>query len=72
MGFQSGDGAFGYFAAMGIGWDNLESAFPIFNDGETILGASLTFKELEINAVDFGIESRHDAVVGSNAMAVVA
>ena len=57
---------------MDIGWDKLDSAVPIFNDGETILGTGLTFKDIEINAVDFGMEARHDAVVGRNPMAVVA
>ena len=72
MGFESVDGAFGYVATMEIRQYKLESAVPIFNDGEKILGAGLIVVDLEINAVDFGLEARHDAVIGSNAMAVVA
>ena len=37
----------------------------------TILNASLVAKDLEINDVAFVLEARHDAVVGSNSMAVV-
>ena len=71
LGFESEDGTFSYVAAMNIRQDKLESAVPIFTDGATILGAGLVVEDLEINAVAFGLEARHDAVVGSNAMAVI-
>ena len=38
----------------------------------TILSAGLIFEDLEINVVDFLLEERHDAIVGSNVMAVFA
>ena len=57
---------------MNIRQDKLESAVPIFNDGVMILGAGLVVEDLEINNVDFVLDVRHDAVVGSNLMAVVA
>ena len=72
VGFESADGALGYVAAMDIRRYKLEIEGPIFNDGATILGAGLVVEDLEVNAVAFGLEARHDAVVGSNAMEVVA
>ena len=72
VGFEIADGAFGYVAAMEIRWDKQESAVSIFNNGATILKAGLIVKDLEINAVTFGLEARHDAVSGRNAMSVVA
>ena len=50
----------------------MESEVPIFNNGATILGAGLVVEDLDINAVAFGLEARHDALVGSNTMVVVA
>ena len=72
MGFEGGYGAFGYVAAMDIRPDNLESAVPIFNDGATIIDTGLIVKDLDIDAVAFGLETRNHAVVVSNDMAVVA
>ena len=72
VGFESVYGAFGYVGAMDIRQDKLESAVPIFNDGVTIIGTSLVVGDLEINSVAFGLEARNYAVVGRNAMAVVA
>ena len=72
VGSEGGDSAFGYIEAMDIRRDNLESAVQIFNDGATIINTGLVVKDLEIDAVAFGIEARHDAVVGINTIAVVA
>ena len=72
VGFEGADGAFRYVAAMDVRRDNMEIAVPIFNDGATIINAGLVVKDLEINAVAFGLEAIHDAVVGINMMAVVA
>ena len=66
------DGVFGYFSAMDIRQENLKIAVLIFNYGAKIIGNGLIVKDLEINVVAFGIEARHDYVVGSNSMAVVA
>ena len=66
------DGAFGYVVVMGITWYKLESAVSIFNDGATILSAGLVFEDLDINTMAFGLEERHDAVLGRNLMTVVA
>ena len=71
MGFEIADGAFGYVAVMVIRWYKLESAVSIFNDGATILSAGLVFEDLDINTMAFGLEERHDAVVGRNVMTVV-
>ena len=65
------DGAFVYVATMYIRRYKLESAFPIFNDGATILGSGLVVEDLEINAVAFGIKARNDAVLGSNVGAIL-
>ena len=65
-------GAFGYVAAMEIKRENLESAVPIFNNGATILDTGLVVEDLETNGVTFGLEARHDSVLGRNAMAIVA
>ena len=70
--FKSADGMFDYFAAMDIRQENLESAVPLVNDGATILGAGLIVEDLAIEAVDFGFDARHDAVVVSHVMPVVA
>ena len=37
VGFESADGTFGYVAVMDIRRDNMESVFPIFNDGARYL-----------------------------------
>ena len=70
--FESVDGEFSYVAAMATRQEKLESAVPILNDGATILGDGFIVEDLEINTVDFGLEATHDAIVGSNAMAVIA
>ena len=70
--FKSAYGAFGYIAAMAIWREKLEGAFPFVNDGATILGASPILDDLDINNLALGFEARHDGVVGSNAILVVA
>ena len=47
------------------------NAVPLVNNGVMILGAGLIVEDLDINAEAFGLEARHDAVVGSNSMPVV-
>ena len=49
----------------------LEVSITIINEDAAILGASFIVKDLEINAVAFGFEARHNAVAGSNTMSVV-
>ena len=70
--FKSAGDTFGYIAAMDIWRDKLESAVPLVKDGVTILRASLIVEDLDIKAADLGFEAIHNAVVGSNAMPVVA
>ena len=72
MGFKGADGAFGYVVVMDIRWENLESAVPIFNYGATIIITGLVVGDLEIDAVAFGLEARHDAILNRNVMAVIA
>ena len=72
MSFKSADCAFGYVSAIDIRQEKLESAVPLVNDGATIHRTGLIVKDLEIDAVDFGFEARHDDVVGSHAIPVVA
>ena len=69
--FKSAGGAFGYVAAMDTRRDNLESSVTLVNDGPTILRDGLIVEDLEIDAVAFGFEVRHDAVIGSHEMPVV-
>ena len=66
--FKSVDGAFSYVAAMYIRRYKLESAVSLVNDGAKILGAGLIIEYSEIDAVAFGFEGIHDAVVGSHLM----
>ena len=70
--FESKDGTFNDIVAMDIWQDKLEISVTLINDGAAILGAKFIVKDLEIKAVALGFKVRHDAVVGSNAMPVVA
>ena len=57
---------------MDIRRDELESAVPVFNNGVAIFGTGFVVKDLEVNAVAFGLEASHDVVVGSKMEAIVA
>ena len=70
--FKSADGTFSNIEAMEICRDKLEISVPFINNGAAIIGASFIVKDLDINAVALVFEAQHDAVVGRNAMPVVA
>ena len=72
MSFKSSDGTFRDIVTMDIWRDKLEIAVPLINDGAAIIGANFIVNYLDINAVAHGFEARHDSVVGSNVMPVVA
>ena len=40
--------------------DELEGAVPVFNNGVAVFGTGFIIKDLEVNAVAFGLEARHD------------
>ena len=70
--FKSAYGTFRDIAAMDIWRDNLEIVVPLINHNVAILGARFIVNDLEINAVAFGFEARHDDFVSRNVMPVVA
>ena len=42
---------------MDIRRDELESAVPVFDNGTAVFGTGFVIKDLEVNAVAFGLEA---------------
>ena len=70
--FEDADVLFSNVVAVDIRRDNLEGAVTVFNNDAEVLGTGFIIEDLEVNAVDFGLEVSHDDVVGGDAVAIVA
>ena len=72
MSFESGDGSLGDVASMNVWGHKLECASPRVLDGLFVGLAGLVFQDMQVDGVAAIFETRHDAVVCRNAMAVLA
>jgi hypothetical protein len=68
---ECADDALGHVAAVYVRRNKLELAAPLLSDGEFVCGAHFIVKGLEVNRAAVKFESLHDAVVGSDALAIV-
>ena len=71
MSFESADGSLGDVASMNVWGHKLERASPRVLDGFLVGLAGLVVQDLKVYGVAALFETRHDAVVCCNAMAVL-
>ena len=70
MGFKCPDGSFGFVPTVHIGWDKLECAFVRVSDYKFVGFTGFIVQDLLFDLDVTGLETRHDFVVGWNAMMV--
>ena len=69
MYFKGADESFSNVVAVDIRMDELEGAVPVFNDSTAVFSTGFVVKDLEVNAVAFGLEASRDFVVGDETVA---
>ncbi len=70
MSFECVYGAFGFVATVHVGWDNLDCAFVGVSDDKFVGCAGFVVEDLLFDLDVAGFESRHNFVVGWDAVMV--